>query len=215
MEQSPEVFGLHMNAGITRSREASERMLNSMIKVQGEGQAGGMGETDKALLMLCGDILKKLPKLFDLEAAKLKYPVVYNESMNTVLVQEMERFNRLLAEIRGSLSNIQKGVEGIIAMSPALEVLATSLILGRIPEAWNKVSYPSLKNLPNYIADFLERLAFLEEWYQNGKPSNYWLSGFFFTQAFLTGTKQNYARKYTIPIDQLTYDFEIMKVRFL
>ena len=208
----PEVFGLHQNAGITRDLQISDLILSSVIRVEGEGSSVGE-ETDSILNMICNDILSKLVDNFDVDAAKTKYPVEYSESMNTVLVQEMERFNNLSNVIRNSLQNILKAIKGLIIMSIDLELLASSLLLGRIPTSWAKVSYPSLKSLPNYVTDLVQRLNFLNTWYNNGKPSSFWLSGFFFTQAFLTGAKQNYARKYTIPIDQLTFDFEVLKTK--
>ncbi|KAL3286288.1 hypothetical protein HHI36_000797 [Cryptolaemus montrouzieri] len=207
----PEAFGLHTNAGITKDLQNSFSLLNSVLKAYGEGSTGGGEDVDKYLMLLTSDILAKLPNIFDLEVAKTNYPVVYNESMNTVLVQEMERFNKLLVVIKASLINLQKAIKGLVAMSPAVEAFSTSLMLSRIPTNWMGVSYPSLKNLPDYIADFLNRISFLQMWFEEGKPKSYWVSGFFFTQAFLTGVKQNYARKYTIPIDKLSYDFEVLR----
>ncbi|XP_026763473.2 dynein axonemal heavy chain 12 [Galleria mellonella] len=210
----PEVFGLHMNAGITRDYSISMALTAALVLVEGTGSGDEGGNTEIILVQMASEILSKLPPKFDVEIAQRKYPVDYNESMNTVLVQEMERFNKLLNEIKNSLMDLQKAVKGLIVMSPALDLQSNAMLLGKIPENWRKNSYPSLKPLPSYVTDFVERLAMLEDWYQNGKPPTFWLSGFFFTQAFLTGSVQNFARSKKIPIDLLTFDFEVRKVDY-
>ena len=54
----------------------------------GGGGGGGSGK-DAAVDTVAEDILSKLPKAFDMEEAEVKYPVLFEESMNTVLCQEL------------------------------------------------------------------------------------------------------------------------------
>lgn len=212
-EPSPDVYGLHPNAGITRDLNMSNLLLNSMTLTQdqmgGSDKSGVGGET---LLTVVTDITLKLPANFDIELCEEKYPIDYNESMNTVLVQEMKRFNRLLSVIRRTCVDLCMSMDGTIVQTLELESIAGAIALRKTPAEWMKCSYPSLKPVGSYVLDFVDRLRWLQRWFEVGKPNVFWLPGFYFTQAFLTAAMQNYARKYCIPIDTLCYDFRLLSV---
>lgn len=106
---------------------------------------------------LATDILKKMPNKFNLELVAQKHPIMYTNSMNTVLKQELIRFNRLIEVVKTSLFNMKRAVAGEVVMSPQLEEINRSLIVGRVPSSWASKSYPSLKPLGGYITDLLFR----------------------------------------------------------
>lgn len=207
---APEVFGLHANADITKDQQEAEQMLVSILSTQGRAQSGGGRSPDEVLSDLAADIENRIPPEFDIEAARFKYPVDYHESMNTVLTQELFRFNKLVSVISSSLKELQKALKGLVVMSAELESVGNAMFDGRVPELWMGQSYPSLKPLGSYVNDLIERLHMLRKWIEHGPPPVFWISGFFFTHAFLTGVKQNYARKYKIPIDTVTFEYEAL-----
>lgn len=53
------------------------------------------------------------------------------------------------------------------------------------------------------------RLEFFQNWIDEGEPNVYWLSGFYFTQSFLTGVLQNYSRKNKFQIDLVGIEFDV------
>ncbi len=217
MNPKPEVFGLHDNADITKDNQETNVLFNSILLTLPRQTSSGTGKSSATIIdELATDIISKLPADFDVEKVKtrfhhssrniniydfykikisLLYPVKYEESMNTVLKQELIRYNRLTSVVRKSLLEIRKAIKGLVVMSSELEEVFNSMLNGRVPNMWASKSYPSLKPLGSYLTDLLSRLKFLQTWIDKGAPNVFWLSGFYFTQSFLTGTKKKINEK--------------------
>ncbi|XP_038005283.1 dynein heavy chain 1, axonemal [Motacilla alba alba] len=211
LNDSPELFGLHDNADITFAQNETFALLGAIAQLQPKTITLGGRSREEIVEETSKDILAKLPDPMNVQEVIQKYPLLYEESMNTVLVQEVIRYNKLLEEVALSLKDLLKALKGLVVMSSRLELMASSLYNNTVPEIWNAKAYPSLKPLASWVNDLVQRIEFLQNWISHGIPSVFWISGFFFPQAFLTGTLQNFARKSVISIDTISFSFKVMK----
>ncbi|KAL3318377.1 Dynein heavy chain 1, axonemal [Cichlidogyrus casuarinus] len=216
LNDMPEVFGLHENANITFAQNETFAMLTDLLKLQPKSAGSGDKSLSREEMVenLANQLLEQCPKLLPAAEIAKQYPIMYEQSMNTVLNQEVIKYNRLLATIQQSLKDLIKAIKGLVVMNASLEAMMNALFDNRVPIMWANRAYPSLKPLAAWVVDLQKRMEFIENWVNNGIPAVFWISGFFFPQAFLTGTLQNYARKMQLSIDTISFDFQVMKVPF-
>lgn len=56
--------------------------------------------------------------------------------MDVILLQEIERYNVLLIEMKTSVIDLQKSIKGLVVMSSELEDIFLAMLEGRVPIAW-------------------------------------------------------------------------------
>eukprot|EP00741_Cyanophora_paradoxa_P002452 tig00000076_g2377.t1 len=209
---APEVFGLHENADITCAENETIDLLSTIVTMQPRTGSGGGKSREDTLAEVAAEILERTPAPFPVDDVQERYPTMYSESLNTVLVQEVIRYNRLLVVMKKSLKDFSAALKGLVVMSEALEKMGNALFDNQVPEMWtnNGLCYPSLKPLASWVTDLEARIHFIQKWIDGGVPNVFWFSGFFFPQAFLTGVLQNFARKYGLPIDTISYSFNVV-----
>merc|ERR1711988_687457 len=96
MNAEPEVFGMHDNAAITSAITEADASFAIILTLQPRVVAGKGASREDQIIATAADFHKVLPQPFDIAQIGLTYPTDYYESMNTVLVQECQRYNKLL-----------------------------------------------------------------------------------------------------------------------
>jgi len=211
---APEVFGMHENANITYALSETHLLFGTLMQLQPRTSSGGGLTREEVIGDTARKIQERLPIDFDIEATSMRYPTRYDESMNTVLVQEAIRYQALLDVVRSTLPQLRRALKGLVVLSADLEAMGDAIFAQRVPSQWEAKAYPCLKPLDGWVNEFLQRLDFINKWIENGNPPVYWVSGFFFPQAFFTGQLQNFARSLQIPIDSTSFAQEYPDAEF-
>ena len=213
--ETPIAFGLHPNAEIDFRTTQSNIILNTIFELQPRDASSVEGSLspDEIVAVLAQDILDRFgEKYFDTEDLARSLEESLGPYQN-VFLQEMDVMNRLLAEIVRSLKELQLGFQGELTISDAMEALRNSLYLDRIPQAWQKLAWPSMRPLASWQNDLANRLSQLEDWQNNPTdiPRVTWISGLVNPQSFLTAICQVTAQKNSWELDKLVTWTDVTK----
>ena len=215
-KEGPPLFGLHPNAEIGYLTSSTGNLFTTIISLGGGGAAaGGGGDVVKATM---SDLRDRCPEALEMVLIdRMAEPLLEIPSEGPYVVcalQECRRMNVLLGVINKSLSDLEKGLNGQLNMTQAIEDLCTAFVIsqwpGRNPYAlcvWEKFSWPSKKSLLPQYADMVKRHGQLVSWTETlATPISVWLSGLFNPMAYLTGVTQVTSRATGEALDKMTQE---------
>ncbi|XP_051514176.1 dynein axonemal heavy chain 10 [Myxocyprinus asiaticus] len=213
LANTAEVFGLHPNAEIGYYTQAVRDMWGHLIELQPQtGDSGGGISRDEYISQVARDIQSKLPIVFDLDVIRKKFGLEISPT-SVVLLQELERFNKLILRMSRSLAELQKALAGEVGMSSELDEVARALFNGQIPVIWRKLAPDTLKSLGNWMIHFKRRYKQYSSWVDEGEPSVMWLSGLHIPESYLTALVQATCRKNGWPLDHSTLYTQVTHYR--
>ena len=218
--EAPVLFGLHPNAEIGYLTAMADSMFETILSLQ--GGSGGEDDADMAnnIRETLRFVLDSLPDEFGMidmnERAEVEFETEEAPYIIVVL-QECTAMNSLLSEMRRSLSELQKGLEGALNMTDGMEDLASALSIGQVPGrnpfhkcSWESLAWWSKKSLSPWFFDLKRRVIQLEKWSEHLKrPLCLWLSGMFNPASFNTAIMQSTARAHNLPLDNMTVESNV------
>lgn len=122
----PEIFGMHENANITFNRAESSHLMATILVLQPRETSGGAGKSsDEIVIDVVDDVEARMPELLDEDdkgpTTFVIQPNGLLTSLDTVLQQEMIKFNRLMKAMTISLVGLRRAIGGLAIMSSDLD----------------------------------------------------------------------------------------------
>uniref|UniRef100_A0A8C6IVA1 Uncharacterized protein n=1 Tax=Melopsittacus undulatus TaxID=13146 RepID=A0A8C6IVA1_MELUD len=171
------VFGLHPNADITYQTNLANETLSTIVSIQPKDSSTGGGETREAVVQrLADEMLEKLPPDYNPHELRINQKtamiIVCSSDLNRAYVPNRENLEKRSKELQDALDNMYDA---------------------RIPKLWFRISWESA-TLGFWFTELLERNQQFSCWLRDGRPNQFWITGFFNPQGFLTAMRQETTR---------------------
>ncbi|XP_064287158.1 dynein axonemal heavy chain 5-like isoform X3 [Passer domesticus] len=192
---TPEVFGLHPNADITYQTNLANETFSTIVSIQPKDSSTRGGETREAVVQrLADEMLEKLPPDYNPHEVKAQLQKMGAfQPINIFLRQEIDRMQLVISRVRTTLTDLKLAIDGTIIMSEELQDALDNIYDTRIPKLWSRISWESA-TLGFWFTELLERNQQFTSWLQDGRPNQFWMTGFFNPQGFLTAMRQETTR---------------------
>jgi hypothetical protein len=137
-----------------------------------------------------------------------------------VFLQECVRANLLLDNMRSSLLNVELTRKGERDTDAIVESTFNSICLGRVPDMWTALAYPSERSLMSWFSNMIKRVESLRVIAGNKLqlPLCTWLPGLFNPRTFLYATKCAFVAKSgstkSIDVDTVSIETSVLNLQY-
>lgn len=116
----------------------AERVFRIVLELQPRDASSSSGESvsrEEQMLQVIEDLRDRLPDSFPMAELGARQAPEERTPYTVVVLQECERMNTLIEEIRRSLRELRLGLRGELTMSTEMDTLASKLYLDTVSTA--------------------------------------------------------------------------------
>lgn len=200
---SPEIFGLHPNADLTFRFKEVTQLLDTIVETQPkQSSASSGGKTREELVYeKCEELMGNAPVDYveDEYEDRINAMGSFSVPLNIFLYQEVQRIQIAISKVKFTLKIVMQAIRGEVVVTTEIMDSINAVYDARVPKTWlyspagDELSWLT-PSLGNWYGGLLQRDAQYRSWLQSGRPSSFWMAGFFNPQGFLTAVQQEITR---------------------
>jgi dynein heavy chain len=202
---TPEVLGLHSNADLSFRFKEVNQLLDTIVETQPKqtGSVSGGKTREDIVLAKCLELLEQVPAEYveDVYDESIVGMGGYGVPLNIFLFQEVQRMHAVIVKVRQILLLVMQAIRGEVVVSAEILDAINAIFDARVPRTWlysaagDEVSWLA-PNLGLWFGSLVTRDEQYRLWLSKGRPSSFFISGFFNPQGFLTSVMQEIARNH-------------------